>query len=47
MKITQEVREYAKNKGVSEEQALEAGMENMSEEFKKAGGEIYIPISKG
>ena len=47
MKITQEVREYAKNKGVSDEQALSAGMENMSEEFKKAGGEIYIPISKG
>jgi phosphomethylpyrimidine synthase len=47
MKITQEVRDYAKNKGVSDEQALETGMQSMSEEFKKAGGEIYIPISKG
>ncbi|MDE2617291.1 MAG: phosphomethylpyrimidine synthase ThiC [Burkholderiales bacterium] len=46
MKITQEVREYAKTKGLSEAQALEAGMESMSEEFKRAGGEIYIPINK-
>ena len=47
MKITQEVREYAKNKGLSEESALSEGMETMSEEFKRAGGEIYIPINKG
>ena len=46
MKITQEVREYAKNLGVSEEQALSTGMENKSEEFKRTGGEIYIPINK-
>jgi phosphomethylpyrimidine synthase len=44
MKITQEVREYAKNLGVSEEQALQSGMDVMSDEFKKVGGEIYIPI---
>jgi phosphomethylpyrimidine synthase len=46
MKITQEVREYARNKGVSEEAALNAGMESKSEEFKRAGGNIYIPISE-
>lgn len=46
MKITQEVREYAKSKGVSEESALSEGMESMSEEFKRTGGKIYIPISK-
>lgn len=46
MKISQEVRDYAKVKGLSDEQALTKGMQNMSEEFKKAGGEIYIPISK-
>ncbi|WP_294771258.1 phosphomethylpyrimidine synthase ThiC [uncultured Rhodoferax sp.] len=46
MKITQEVREYAQNLGVSEEQALQSGMQEMSGEFKKVGGEIYIPISK-
>ena len=46
MKISQEVRDYAKHQGVSDEQALNAGMEAKSEEFKKAGGEIYIPINK-
>jgi len=46
MKITQEVRDFAKTQGVSEDAALAAGMESMSEEFKRAGGEIYIPISK-
>jgi len=46
MKITQEVREYAKTQGVSDEQALENGMQAMSDEFKKVGSEIYIPITK-
>ncbi len=42
MKITQDVRDYAAAQGiVSEEEALQAGMEEMSEEFKKRGGEIY------
>jgi len=47
MKITQEVREFAKTQGVSEEQALSAGMASMSEEFRRTGGEIYIPVVKG
>ena len=47
MKITQEVRDYAKNLGVSNEQALSDGMQAMSDTFKTAGSEIYIPISKG
>ena len=46
MTISQEVREYARVKGVSDEQALSDGMETKSEEFKKAGGEIYIRINK-
>jgi phosphomethylpyrimidine synthase len=46
MKISQEVREYAKDKGMSEEQALSSGMDAKSQEFKQAGGEIYIPIAK-
>jgi phosphomethylpyrimidine synthase len=41
MKITQDVREYAQRLGVSEEQALEAGMEEMKKEFRKRGSEIY------
>ncbi|WP_290866968.1 phosphomethylpyrimidine synthase ThiC [Aquabacterium sp.] len=44
MKITQEVREFAKTQGVSEQQALETGMAEMSAQFKGVGGELYIPI---
>ena len=45
MKITQEVREYAKNLGVSEEQAALQGMQDKSDEFKNGGGEIYVPVN--
>jgi phosphomethylpyrimidine synthase len=41
MKITQEVREYAKSQGVSETEALAKGMKQKSIEFKKIGAEIY------
>ena len=44
MKITQEVREYAAAKGLSDEAALAQGLQAKSEEFRRAGGEIYIPI---
>jgi len=44
MKITQEVREFAKTQGVSEQQALEQGMADMSAQFKDVGGQLYIPI---
>jgi phosphomethylpyrimidine synthase len=44
MKITQEVRVYAAQRGVAETEALEEGMAGKSAEFKATGGEIYIPI---
>jgi phosphomethylpyrimidine synthase len=44
MKITQEVRDYAETQGLKEEKALESGMEDMSREFLKKGGEIYQKI---
>ncbi len=44
MKISQEVRDYAKTKGVSEAQALTEGMADMSNAFKRGGGEMYVPI---
>jgi phosphomethylpyrimidine synthase len=44
MKITQEVREYARQKGIAEEQALTAGLEEMKGEFRKRGSEIYQRI---
>ena len=43
MKITQDVRDYAQQKGLEEKQALEEGMKEMSETFKEKGGEIYTP----
>jgi phosphomethylpyrimidine synthase len=42
MKITQEVRRFAAEKGLEEQVALEAGMEERSAAFKEAGSEIYL-----
>ncbi|WP_333842977.1 phosphomethylpyrimidine synthase ThiC [Pelomicrobium sp.] len=41
MKITQDVRDYAAQMGLSEEEALKKGMEEKAEEFVKRGGEVY------
>jgi phosphomethylpyrimidine synthase len=41
MKITQDVRDYAAQKRLDEQQAIQIGMKEKSEEFKKAGAEIY------
>jgi phosphomethylpyrimidine synthase len=41
MKISQEVRDFAANKGISEIEALKKGMEERSVEFVKCGSEIY------
>jgi len=41
MKITQDVRDYAAKLGVDAEKALETGLQEKSEEFRKTGGEIY------
>jgi phosphomethylpyrimidine synthase len=44
MKITEDVREYAKELGLTPEEALEEGMESKSDEFKNAGSHIYQRI---
>ncbi len=41
MKITQDVREYAKQQGMSEDVAIDKGMLEKSQEFKEKGTEIY------
>ncbi len=41
MKITQDVRDYAKKLGVAEKEALAKGMQEKSIEFVKQGAEIY------
>ena len=43
MKITQDIRKYADEKGIADDAlAIEAGMKERSEEFKKKGSEIYL-----
>ncbi len=46
MKITQEVRDFAAAKGLSEADALQAGMAEKSRQFQAGGGQVYIPIQK-
>jgi phosphomethylpyrimidine synthase len=41
MKITEDVRKYAAEKGLSEAEALKAGMEEKSAEFVQQGAEVY------
>ncbi|MBL8515949.1 MAG: phosphomethylpyrimidine synthase ThiC [Betaproteobacteria bacterium] len=41
MKITQDVRDFAKAQGIAEEEALKKGMEVKAVEFVKKGAEIY------
>jgi phosphomethylpyrimidine synthase len=43
MKITQEVREYARTHGLETEEALEAGMREKSDEFQRTGAGVYRP----
>ncbi len=46
MKISQEVREYAAAQGLSESQAVEAGMSEKAQEFRAGPGEVYSTPSK-
>ena len=41
MKITEDVRKYAAEQGVSDEEALKRGMEEKSREFVEKGAEVY------
>jgi phosphomethylpyrimidine synthase len=43
MKITQDVREYAKTHGVTESDAIGEGMAEKAAEFRAQGGELYSP----
>lgn len=42
MKITQDVRDYAKDNGLDSEDALQKGMEAKSKEFAEKGSELYL-----
>jgi phosphomethylpyrimidine synthase len=43
MQITQELRQFAEQQGVSAETAQQAGLRDKAEEFRLAGGEMYRP----
>jgi phosphomethylpyrimidine synthase len=41
MRITEDVRKYAAEHQLSEDEALRAGMEQKAREFTEAGAEVY------
>ncbi len=43
MKITQDVRDYAKEHGLGETEALDEGMAEKAAEFRAGGGDVYGP----
>jgi phosphomethylpyrimidine synthase len=43
MKITEDVREFARQRGVEEASAIEAGMAEKSAQFAETGSELYHP----
>src|SRR5256885_3657827 len=44
MRITQDVRDYAKTMGLEEEKAIAAGLEEKARQFREAGGRIYQEV---
>ncbi len=45
MRITQDVRDYARARGLSDGDALAAGMAEKAAEFTRRGGRIYLPLA--
>ncbi|TDD49415.1 phosphomethylpyrimidine synthase ThiC [Saccharopolyspora elongata] len=45
MKITQDVRKFAAERGLTSVEAIEAGMQEKSDEFAGAGGKVYLPLA--
>jgi phosphomethylpyrimidine synthase len=43
MKITQDVRDFAAEQGISEQEAIEKGMQAKAAEFREKGAEVYQP----
>jgi phosphomethylpyrimidine synthase len=44
MRISEDVRQYAKEQGLDTVEAIEAGMQQMATEFRDKGGEIYVEV---
>ena len=45
MKITQDVRDYARQKGLDAQEAVEEGMREKAEEFVEKGAQVYTPTA--
>ncbi|MHB8190754.1 MAG: phosphomethylpyrimidine synthase ThiC [Ferrimicrobium sp.] len=45
MRISQDVRRYAAERGLDDAHALQAGLAEKAQEFKTEGGRIYIPLT--
>lgn len=45
MKISQDVRRFAEERGLTESEALAAGMAAKSAQFREHGGEVYLPLT--
>ncbi len=41
MKITEDIRRFAEEKGLTDQEALSAGMEEKSQEFQDKGLNVY------
>lgn len=44
MKITEDLRKYAAEQKISEEQALQVGLEQKAKEFAEKGSEVYAKM---
>ena len=44
MKITEDVRKFAAEQKISEEQALQVGLEEKAREFQEKGAELYAKM---
>jgi phosphomethylpyrimidine synthase len=45
MKITQDVRRYARDHGLPDDEALAAGLTDKAREFADRGGHLYLPLA--
>jgi phosphomethylpyrimidine synthase len=42
MKITEDMRKYAAEQGIIENEALESGLKQKAKEFQETGAEVYV-----
>ena len=43
MKITEDVRKFAAQQQISEQEAIQVGLEHKAREFLEKGSELYVP----